>query len=158
MMPEDIGIIQEVYEKCLDFMLLVDGRAASPESVKEDFNSVPPRKPLDDKYVFGIVNSRRGIVGLLDTLCWYPDQTTWWIDTLLFVPESRSQGLGEKVVEGFAQYARASGALAIILGVVDENNNAIKFWGRMSFELVRETEPRQFGNKLYILKIMHRLL
>ncbi len=155
---EDIAAIQEVYDKCLDYMLLVDGHAADPNAVEEDFQSVPPGKSNEDKFVFGITDSRKRIAGLLDILRWYPDETTWWIDTLLLIPESRSRSLGEKVIQGFVDYVRASGAQAIMLGVVEENIRASKFWTRMGFELVRETEPRQFGNKMQRLKIMRRNL
>ncbi len=158
MSPEDISAIQKVYDKCLDYMLLVDGHPADPNVVEEEFRSVPPGRSNEDKFVFGISDSRRGIVGLLDILRWYPDETTWWIDTLLFIPESRSQSLGEKVTQGFVDYARANGAQAIMLGVVEENLRAYKFWIKMDFEFVHETEPRQFGNKKQRVKIMRRNL
>jgi ribosomal protein S18 acetylase RimI-like enzyme len=158
LLPGDIAAIQGLFEKCLDYMLLIDGHAADPEAVEIEFQSVPPGKSLDDKFVFGIVNQQNGLVGLLDTLRCYPDETTWWIDTLLFVPEIRSQGLGQMVIQGFAEYVRASGGQAIMLGVVDENKRAYKFWNRMGFVFVRETEPQQFGNKSQTVNIMRRLL
>ncbi len=155
---EDIEAIQKIYDRCLDYMLLVDGRAADPHAVEEDFQSVPPGKSNEDKFVFGITTPQKEIVGLLDTLRGYPDEKTWWIGTLLFVPESRSKSLGEKVVQGFVEYVQASGAQVIMLGVVEENIRAYKFWMRMGFEFVRETEPRQFGNKMQRVKVMRRNL
>ncbi len=155
---EDLAAMQDVYARCLDYMLLVDGHPADPHAVEEEFQSVPPGKSIEDKFVFGIADSRKGIVGLLDILRWYPDKSTWWIDTLLLIPESRCRSLGEKVIQGFVDYVRASGARRIMLGVVEENIRASKFWTRMGFELVRETEPRQFGNKMQRLKIMRRNL
>ena len=155
---EDIGAIKELFEKCLDYMLLVDGHAADPDGVKEDFQSIPPGKSLDDKFVFGIIDQQNDLVGYLDALRWYPDERTWWIGLLLLVPEARSQGLGQKVLHGFVEYVLASGAQAIMLGVVEENGLAYKFWNRMGFELERETGPRQFGNKTQTVKIMCRIL
>lgn len=158
LLPGDIGAIQGLFESCLDYMLLVDGHAADPNSVAEEFQSVPPGKSLDDKFVFGIAYRQNGLVGLLDTLRWYPDETTWWIDTLLLVPEIRSQGIGQRVVQGFVEYVRASGGQAIMLGVVEENKRAYKFWNEMGFEFVRQTEPQQFGNKTQTVSIMRRTL
>jgi len=155
---EDIGAIQGLFEKCLDYMLLVDGRAADPDTVAEEFQSVPPEKSYADKFVFGIVNLQNDLAGLLDTLRGYPDETTWWIDTRLLVPEIRSQGLSQMVVQGFAEYVRASGGQAIMLGVVEENERAGKFWNRVGFEFVRKTEPQQFGNKTQTVSIMRRTL
>jgi len=153
---EDIGAIQGLCEKCLDYMLLVDGRAADPNSIEEDFRYAPAGKLLDDKFVFGIANQQNELVGMLDTLRGYPDETTWWIGLLLFTPETRSLGFGKKVTEGFAEYVRARGGQAIMLGVVDENKRAYKFWNRMGFELVRRTEPQQFGNKTHTVNVMRR--
>jgi GNAT superfamily N-acetyltransferase len=152
---EDIGALQGLYEKCLDYMLLVDGHPADPNAVGQEFQEVPPGKSLDDKFMFGIVNRQNDLVGLLDALRGYPDETTWWIGLLLFTPKVRSQGIGQKVVQVFSEYARAGG---IMLGVVEENMPAYKFWSRMGFEFVRKTEPQQFGNKTQTVNIMHRTL
>jgi ribosomal protein S18 acetylase RimI-like enzyme len=155
---EDIKAIQALYEQCLDYMLLVDGHPATPNGVEEDFLSLPAGRSREDKFVFGIANQQKEIVGLLDTVRGYPNDTTWWIGVLLFVPESRSRGLGEIVLRGFVEYARLSGAQAIMLGVVEDNIRAYKFWNSMGFEFVRDTEPRQFGDKTQTVKVMQRIL
>lgn len=155
---EDSKAIQALYEKCLDFMLLVDGRSASPNSGVEEFQDLPPGKSQDDHFVFGIANQKDDLVGLLDTVRGYPDETTWWIGLLLFIPEVRSQGLGQIIVESFAEYVQTRGGQAIMLGVVEENTRAYEFWNRMGFEFVRKTEPRQFGKKTHSVIVMRRTL
>jgi ribosomal protein S18 acetylase RimI-like enzyme len=153
---EDLAAVQILCEKCLDFMLLVDGRPADPASVEEDFLSAPAGHSPADKFLFGIVNEQNDLVGYLDTLRGYPAEPTWWIGLLLLVPEARSQRLGQMVVEGFADYVRANGGQDIMLGVVAENKRAYQFWHRMGFEFVRQTEPQQFGNKTQTVSIMRR--
>ena len=155
---ENSRAIQALYEKCLDFMLLVDGRAADPNAGAEEFQDIPPGISQEDHFVFGIANQQDALVGLLDTVRGYPDERTWWIGLLLFTPEVRSQGLGQTVVEGFAEYVRTRGGQAIMLGVVEENKRAYEFWNRMGFEFVRKTEPRQFGEKTHSVIIMRRTL
>jgi ribosomal protein S18 acetylase RimI-like enzyme len=151
---EDIGAVQVLCEKCLDYMLLVDGHPADPDEVEREFQSVPPGNSPDDKLVFGITNRQNDLVGLLDVIRSYPEQTTWWIGLLLFIPEVRSQGIGQKLLEGLAGYVRGNGGQAIMLGVVEENKRAYKFWNRVGFEFVRMTEPQQFGNKSQTVSIM----
>ena len=158
LLPEDSGAIQGIWEKCLDYMLLVDGHPASPNAGEEEFHDLPPGKSADDKFVFGIVNQQNDLIGLLDVVRWYPDETTWWIGLLVLTPEVRSQGIGQKIVQGFAEYVRASGGRMIMLGVVDENRLAYRFWNRMGFELHRKTEPRQFGDKTHTVNVMRQTL
>jgi len=155
---EDSGAIQELYDKCLDYMLLVDGHPAGPDAGEIEFQDAPPGKSIDDKFMFGIINQQNDLVGLLDTLRDYPDEVTWWIGLLLLVPEVRSQGIGQKVVQGFTEYVRARRGQAIMLGVVEENERAYKFWDRLGFEWIRTTEPRPFGVKTHRVNILRRKL
>jgi ribosomal protein S18 acetylase RimI-like enzyme len=155
---EDSEEIQGVWDKCLDYMLLVEGHPAEPNYGVEQFQDVPPGKSTEDLFVFGIFNQQNDLVGLLDVLRGYPDEITWWIGLLMFTPDFRSQGLGQKVTQGFADYVRANSGQAIMLGVVEENQLASAFWKKMGFELVRKTEPRQFGNKTQTVSIMRRVL
>jgi GNAT superfamily N-acetyltransferase len=128
LLHEDIRTVQTLFEKCLDYMLLVDGHAAEPDAVEEEFFTVPPGNSPDDKFVHGILNQQNDLVGILDAIQRYPDTTTWWIGLLLFKPEVRSLGIGQKVMEGFTEYVRARGSQAIMLGVVEENKHAALFW------------------------------
>ena len=45
-----------------------------------------------------------------------------------------------------------------MLGVVEENIHAYKFWIKMGFEFVRKTESRHFGNKTQTVSIFRRTL
>jgi ribosomal protein S18 acetylase RimI-like enzyme len=151
---EDIGVVQGLMEKCLDYMLLVDGHPADPDEVEKEFQEVPSGNSLEDKFVFGIVNQQKDLVGLMDVVRSYPEQKIWWIGLFLFIPEVRSRGIGQKVLEGFIKYVRAHGGKAIMLGVVEENMRAYKFWTKVGFEFIRMTEPRQFGDKIQTVSIM----
>jgi len=139
-------------------MLLVEGHPAEPNAILKDFQFVPPGKSQNDKFVFGIFNSQNNLVGLLDVLRWYPDEMTWWIGLLLLLSEARSHGLGRHIVQGLAKYVWVGGGQAIMLGVVEENVLAYRFWIGMGFELVRVTEPRRFGDKIQTVSVMRRQL
>jgi GNAT superfamily N-acetyltransferase len=152
--PVDSPVIQHLYDQCLDYMLLVDGHPAGPNAGEEEFKDVPPGKSPKDKYIFGIFDQSDQLLGLLDALRGYPDETTWWIGLLLLLPEARTKGLGRLVVQGFTEYVWAKGGKAIMLGVVEENERAFQFWTRLGFEVVHRTEPRQFGNKMQTVNIM----
>ncbi len=155
---EDVKAIQTLYEKCEDYMLLVDGHPAGENAAEEEFHDLPPGRSADDKFMFGIVSPLNELIGLLDVMRWYPDEVTWWIGLLLLVPEIRSQRVGEKVLKGFTEYVKANGGQAIMLGVVEDNERAYQFWSKMGFAFIRETEPRPCGNKTQTVRIMHQKL
>jgi GNAT superfamily N-acetyltransferase len=155
---EDKSEVQKLLEKCSDYMLLVEGRPAGPNSGEEEFQEVPPGRSPNEKLMFGIFNQQNELIGLLDALPRYPDETTWWIGLFLLVPESRSEGIGQRTILSFIEYVRANKGQAIMLGAVEENKLACKFWSRMGFEFVRKTEPRQFGKKTQSVIVMRQIL
>lgn len=155
---EDIPKIQEVFEKCNDYLLLVEGKTVEPKTGEEEFLSVPKGKSVDDKLILGICNQNKEIVGYLDALCGYPEEKSWWIGLLLFIPEVRSKSLGKKVMNGFIEYMLHKSVREIKLGVIEENHKAKRFWNNLGFEVILTTEPRQFGNKTHKVSIMHRIL
>jgi ribosomal protein S18 acetylase RimI-like enzyme len=155
---EDIQIIQEVFEKCNDYLLLVEGKTVERNTGEEEFLSVPKGKSLEEKLVFGIFNQQKEIIGYLDTLCIYPEEKCCWIALLLFVPEYRAKSMGQKVVQGFIEYMSTRGVQEIRLGVIEENYQAKRFWNNLGFELIHTTESRPFGNKAHKVHIMRRIL
>lgn len=155
---EDTTALQELFDKCLDYLLLVDGQGPAAHAAEEEFRSVPDGRSPDDKFLLGIVNQRANLIGFLEGLRHHPDEKTWWIGLLLLAPEIRGQGIGHKVVQGFCRYARMRGCQAIMLGVVDDNERAYEFWKRLGFELLHKTEPRRFGNKSHAVRVMRRML
>jgi GNAT superfamily N-acetyltransferase len=158
LMREDVKAIQLLYEKCLDFLLLVDGHPPGKNAAEEEFQNIPPGRSEDDKFIFGIVDPLNELIGVLDVISCYPNEATWWIGLLLLVPNFRSQDIGKKVIKGFIEYVKVSGGKAIMLGVVEENEHAFRFWSKMGFEFIRETEPKQFGNKTHAVRIMRQKL
>src|SRR5512135_1009182 len=91
---EDLPALQVLYEKCQDYMLLVDGHPAGENAAEEEFGDVPPGKTAEDHFMFGIFGPLNELAGLLDVARDYPQECTWWIGLLLLAPELRSQGIG----------------------------------------------------------------
>lgn len=137
--PEQIEALQRFFEQCADFAQLVEGESVSPTVARDTFRAVPEGKSLRDKFLYGLQNRKGAIVGLLEGMRDYPDDTTWWIGLLLLAPETRGHGLGRKIIEAFSEYVHANQGTAIMLGVVEENRAAYRFWQGLGFELVRQT-------------------
>ncbi len=151
---EHTALLQQLYEKCSDYVLLVDGHAVSPDTAEQTFIETPPGRSLDDKFIFGVFRPDGALVGMLEGMRDYPEAGIWWIGLLLIVPEARRGGLGRRLVHSFAGYARSCRCKAIMLGVVDENAPALRFWQSLGFTLVRRSEPRRFDEKEHIVNVM----
>jgi GNAT superfamily N-acetyltransferase len=150
--------IQALFEKCKDYAWIVDGEKPSPEAAREVLESLPPGKSIADKFLCGVMDEAGELSALLEGVRGYPDEKTWWIGLLLLSPEARGKGLGRELFERLAGKARDASAAAIMLGVVEDNENALRFWQRIGFEEVRWTAPQQFGKKRQRVIVMRRLL
>jgi len=150
--------LQRLFEQCADFALLVEGESVSPTAAKDIFQSVPKGKSLSDKFIYGLMDRQGAIVGVLEGIRHYPDEATWWVGLLLLAPEVRGHGLGRKIMEAFSEYVHANQGTAIMLGVVEENQAAYRFWQCLGYELVRQTGPRTFGRKTQRVSVMRRSL
>jgi ribosomal protein S18 acetylase RimI-like enzyme len=156
--PEYIESLQRLFEQCADYAMIVEGQGASPSAAQETFEDAPPGRSLDDKFVYGLVDGNGNILGVLEGMRHYPDETTWWIGLFMLAPEVRGLGLGQKLIQNFLDYVRSKQGASIMLGVVEENQAAYHFWQKLGFELVRKTEPRLFGRKTQVVYVMRRVL
>ena len=154
--PDHTEPLQRLFEQCADFTLLVEGEEVNPNAAQEIFRSVPAGRSLCDKFLYGFLDRNGAIVGVLEGIQHYPDDSTWWIGLLLLAPEARGNGLGRKIIDAFSAYVKLNQGTAIMLGVVEENQAAYRFWQNLGFELVRQTEPRTFGRKTQKVYIMQR--
>ena len=152
--PDDIEQLQTLCDQRADYSLIVEGEPVSPTAAQELLLDGPPGKSLADKFVFGVINRRGEVVGVLEGMRDYPEECIWWIGLLLLAPTVRQQGIGHMVVDGFTGYVRSQNGRAVMLGVVADNRRAYQFWRRLGFEEVRTTEPRQFGKKLQTVTVM----
>jgi ribosomal protein S18 acetylase RimI-like enzyme len=154
--PEDCERLQTLFDKCADYALIVEGESVSPTAAQETFQAAPPGRSIKDKFLYGLWDRQENIVGVLEGMRHYPDETVWWIGLLMLTPEVRAHGLGRKLVQSFCEYVRSEQGTAIMLGVVEENHSAYRFWQGQGFELVRQTEPRTFGRKTQVVNIMRK--
>jgi ribosomal protein S18 acetylase RimI-like enzyme len=144
----DCPALQRLCERCADYTWIVEGRPVSPTAAEDILHDLPPGRSPEDKFIFGLVDREGEIAGVMEGIVDYPEKTIWWIGLLMLAPETRGQGIGRILVDAFAQSVSHQGGTGIMLGVVDENTDALRFWQSLDFEVVRVTEPRLFGQKI----------
>lgn len=88
---EDAKILQSLYEQCTEFALLTDGKPPSPTAARDEFDALPDGKTTEDKYIFGLFDSRDELIGMIESLRHYPDNHTWWVGLMILSPQYRAR-------------------------------------------------------------------
>lgn len=154
--PEDAVVLQKLYEKCTDFALLTEGQPPLSTAVYDEFEIVPDGKTKQDKYILGLFNLQNNLIGMIESIRDYPDDQTWWLGLMMLIPEQRGQGLGSEFYKLFENWVAAQSAKQVSLLVIEDNKLGLRFWRSLGFEVVRKTEPQQFGKKIHIVYVMSR--
>jgi GNAT superfamily N-acetyltransferase len=154
--PENVGMLQNLYEQCTEFALLTDGQPPSSTAARDEFDAVPDGKTTEDKYILGLFDPKSELIGMIESLRHYPDNQTWWIGLMMLSPEQRGQGLGSEFYQAFEDWVSTQAVKQVSLSVVEVNKVGLQFWKSLGFEVIRKTEPRQFGNKTHAVYVMRR--
>lgn len=153
----DADALQQLYARCLDFVLLSDGAPAAATAGRGEFTAVPDGWALADKFLFGVFRGD-SLVGVVEGIRHYPMPGEYWLGLLLLDPAERGHGLGAACYRAFEDWARTEGAQLIGLTVIEDNAPALAFWSKMGFGLVDKTEPKRHGQRVYATYFMTRKL
>jgi GNAT superfamily N-acetyltransferase len=153
---KDAGEVQALLEKCVDYCLLVDGHPPGPSSASLLISDCPPGKSIDDKVVLGIYSLRKKMIGVLDAIRDYPSPGDWWIGLLLLDPAYRQKGLGSMTIRSFEDWVGMQRARRILLGVVEANDRALRFWRSAGFEQVERQPPKKFADLIHVVITLKR--
>jgi RimJ/RimL family protein N-acetyltransferase len=138
----DLPDLQDMLEKCTDYMELVYGSPTSSNEAEMLVASLPPGKSLDDKYIIGIFDKTMQMLGFVDAVRDYPDAGDWWVGLVLMTPNARGRGIGSQLYRAFESWAVGQGAQRVYLGVIEANRRAHTFWERLGFERVEKRQSR----------------
>lgn len=154
--PDDGDDLQALCERCADYFELISGLPPGPSEAQSLFFGLPEGKGYEDKFVIGVFDTQGHLVGVLDVIRDYPEAGIWHIGLLLLEPVQRQRGLGTAVYRAFEQWAGASGAQRIRLGVAEQNKAAFRFWHRLGFDMVEKRPPKPWGNKAVVIIVMQK--
>lgn len=154
---EDEEIIQHLFESCIDYFEIVEGRHPEKGAALELLKDLPPGWESKDKRVFGCFNEHKALVALIDILADYPVKGEWIIGLLMIDPEKRGQGLGRLLHEFIKDYALINNADKLRIGVVKENTKAYAFWKGLGYDEVKKANMR-YGNKDHVVVVMNLLI
>ena len=156
--PEDMPDLQALLERSADFFYLIEGQPPGPDAARSLEIEGPPGWSLKKKILIGVKDQNSSLIAIIEGMRDYPEDGIFWIGLLLIDPFKRSQGLGERIMNGFEGWARAQGARQVRLGVADVNRKAMRFWQRIGFELVSKTGPTFLGQNEHVIYRMKKII
>jgi GNAT superfamily N-acetyltransferase len=131
--PRDVLLVQDLLERCADFLALVDGAPLRPDEAARLLRDLPPR--YDERWMMGLARGEGGpLAGLIDVVGGYPARDAWWVGLLLLTPDERCRGVGAGAYRAFEGWARTRGAREVGLVVQQQNPRARRFWDRLGFK------------------------
>jgi RimJ/RimL family protein N-acetyltransferase len=150
----DLSALQDMLEKCADYMELVYGSPTSSNEAEMLVASLPPDKSLDDKYIIGIFDKTMQLVGFVDAVKDYPEAGDWWVGLVLLAPNSRGRGIGSQLYRAFESWIEGQGAQRVYLGVIEANPRAHAFWERLGFERVekRQSTEESVAHPVWVMR------
>jgi ribosomal protein S18 acetylase RimI-like enzyme len=72
-------------------------------------------------------------------------------------PAARRSGVGRRLVDAVASWAKSQGARVLVLGVTQDNDPAQRLYERAGFSLTGRVEPLRPGSSLRVV-VMQRFL
>lgn len=154
----DASAVQDVLERCADFNVVVEGRPPGPSAAMEFFDAAPNEWRAEDVDKLGVYAEDGRLIGLIESVDGYPRQGAVHLGLLLLEPGARGRGLGADLYGSYEGWAASRGAKRIRLGVVADNEAGHRFWTRMGFTELSQTEPQEMGEKIQATRIMERAL
>lgn len=133
--PTELEDVLEVYRQCEDFLSLGPVPCASMEMVQADLEHSRQEGGL----FCGIYSPDQNMMGIIDYVLsgYQSDPGAAFLSLLMIGAPYRASGLGTQVVQDFEERVRAVGGVREIFSGVQVNNpGAIRFWGRMGYQII----------------------
>jgi len=136
---QNFGQIFEIYDTNQDFFLLTNGKNANIESSMNDIDATPPCFEIEQKIYISIWE-KSNVIGVLDLLTGYPEQTCIWIGLLLIHGKMHGKKIGGKIVTAILNASKTAGYRGVQLGVIENNVKAMAFWQKHGFVKIGHKE------------------
>ena len=153
---EDAPDVQSLYESCSDYHLAHEGTPTRGTAGREELESLPPGRSMEDKFPFGIYAPEGELLAYLELFRNYPTEPEWWLGLLMLDPKMRGRGLGTQIFRVASRWAAKNGAGAIQLAVLEGDPAAQRFWARHGFEFVRrrayESQSQKKNHTVIVLR------
>jgi len=149
--------VLSLYQQSSDYFIQASGQIATYQDVDELFESLPPTKKPNDKFVIGIADKSDIIVGVVDLIRDYPRLQCWCLGFMLIAPQLRNQHYGSALYHDLESMVYRSGGKELRLVVHDKNHNALRFWQHLGFS-IKDTGFEMYGDQKAKVSILEKTI
>lgn len=153
----DAEAVAALFGRAADYVQLETGAPPDAATAAAFFTDAPPGQDPAAGLRLGLFSGDR-LDGIAEMAFDYPAPGDAYLGLLLLAPEARGRGLGRRVLDRAIEEARARGAPALYLAVLDGNAAGRRYWERAGFSVVTSFPPVQLGAKWHIRHRMRRPL
>lgn len=146
-LDDDVEDLQKLCESCSKYYRIMEGKTVPSTAGEEVFFDLPKGKQPEDKTVIGVYSEEENLLGIIDMIKDFPRKNIWFIGLMMIDPKKRSQGLGEEMVKNYINLAKDNGIAKIKLGVLQENEGAVRFWDKLGFKITKEISNYKINKK-----------
>lgn len=128
----DLDAVEEFYGRAADYWILADRRSPDRQKALDFFTDCPPASDPAASHRLGMFEAGV-LMGLAELSFDWPGPGDAFLGLQILAPEARGRGLGRALLAEVEACARASGAPALYLAVLDANPKGRAFWEREGF-------------------------
>lgn len=126
--------LQDLLERCADYMTLEDGVPPRPSAAAELIAALPPGRSQQHKHVLGLARAAgEPFIAVIDAVRGFPDEGDWFVGLVLVDPAERGRGRGAAIMADLEDWFRRERGVASYLAVLERNPAAQRFWLRQGY-------------------------
>lgn len=153
MTPDDLGAVLEVYNSHPAYNLWRNGTAAfSLAELEQEYKAmldIPSGHWMTVQIVETVETVETGrtaqatqpepkIIGVVHFSTAHPSPGKGWIGLFLIHRDCQDQGFGREACSLLEQYCAEQGCSQLHLGVIAQDEQTLRFWGKLGFEQYRQ--------------------
>ena len=155
--PPDMDSVQGLFDRCPDYFEIATGSKAQPDEARRAFVAGPPSKDVSDKRIIGMFDGD-ALIGVIDALKDWPEDSAWTLGMLLLDPSSRGSGFGPSFLSAFEAWSVTHGAKKIRTALVSHHDRGLRFLERAGYERRESFENYSAGSRVSTIQFFEKTL
>jgi len=152
-------MLQAFFDANPEYFRIVQGEPAAPTEAEEEIHGeLPPGYSYTKKWVIGYARADDSLIAMANLVSDILAPAVWNVSTFIVATERHGTGDAQRLYQSLEQWAAASGARWLRLGVVQGNTRGERFWESAGYIETRLRHGVAFGRQTNTLRVMFKPL